>query len=274
MRALPDDMAVPPDPLDAAALASRAARLSPPLRVEVLDECASTNSVLLERAARGGGHGCVVACEHQTAGRGRRGNAWFSARGGGLAFSLLWRFDAGPAALSGLSLAVAVMAVRALEREGIAGVQVKWPNDLVHADGKLGGILVEVSGETAGPSAAVIGVGLNVRLDADTRERIEQPIADLAQCAVTLAPRTELLAALLESLASGLSQFSREAFAPFRDEWIRRHAWQGRRVALMVAGRSVAEGEALGIAEDGALVLRSSRGVERFHSGELSLRPV
>jgi BirA family biotin operon repressor/biotin-[acetyl-CoA-carboxylase] ligase len=274
MRALSDDMAVPLDPLDAAALVSRAARLSPPLRVEVLDECASTSSVLLERAARGGGHACVIACEHQTAGRGRRGSAWVSARGGSLAFSLLWRFDAGPAALSGLSLAVAVMAVRALEREGVAGVQVKWPNDLVHADRKLGGILVEASGETAGPSVAVIGLGLNVRLDPETRERVGQPVADLAECAPTLASRTELLAALLESLASGLSQFSREGFAPFRDEWVRRHAWQGRSVALTISGRRVAEGEAVGIAEDGALVLRSPGGVERFHSGELSLRPV
>jgi BirA family transcriptional regulator, biotin operon repressor / biotin---[acetyl-CoA-carboxylase] ligase len=265
-------VAVPSDPLDAAALAARAARLTPPLTVEVLDECASTSSVLVERAARGGGHGSVVACEHQTSGRGRRGNPWFAARGGSLAFSLLWRFDAGPAALSGLSLAVAVMAARALEREDVAGVQLKWPNDLVHGERKLGGILIEVSGEAAGPSAAVIGVGLNVRLDAGMRERIGQPVADLAECAVRLAPRTDLLAALLESLAAGLSQFSHQGFAPFRDEWIRRHAWQGRSVALTVAGRRVAEGEALGIAEDGSLMLRSARGVERFHGGELSLR--
>jgi BirA family transcriptional regulator, biotin operon repressor / biotin---[acetyl-CoA-carboxylase] ligase len=272
MRALARGTAAPPDSLDAVALASCGARLSPPLLVEVLDECASTSSVLVERAARGGPHGSVVACEHQTAGRGRRGNPWFSARGGSLAFSLLWRFDAGPAALSGLSLAIAVMAVRALERKDIAGVQVKWPNDLVHRDGKLGGILVEVSGEAGGPSAAVVGVGLNVRLDGRQRERIGQPVADLAECAVTLATRTDLLAALLESLADGLSQFSRHGFAPFRDEWIHRHAYEGRSVVLTVAGRRVAEGQVLGIAEDGSLVLRSPRGIERFHSGDLSLR--
>ena len=270
-------MAVPTesldDALDTAALASRAARFSTPLSVEVLDECASTSSVLLERAAVGAAHGSVLACEHQSAGRGRRGNPWFSARGGSIAFSLLWRFEARPAALSGLSLAAAVLVARALEREGAAGVRLKWPNDLLHGDAKLGGILVEVSGEARGPSAAVIGVGLNVRLDAEARARIGQPVADLAGCAASVPSRTELLAALLDSLAQGLARFGREGFAPFRDEWQRRHAWQGRRVALTASGRRVVEGEALGVAEDGALVLRSPGGVERFHSGELSLRP-
>ncbi len=256
------------DPLDTAALA---ARLPPPLSIDVLAECASTSTELLERAARGAGHGSVVACEHQSAGRGRRGNAWICAPGGSLAFSVLWRFDARPAALSGLGLAVAVLAVSALERAGVAGVQVKWPNDLVHRDRKLGGILVEVSGESA--AAAVIGVGINVRLDAHARARVGRPVADLADCAARPPSRTALLGALLESLADGLARFAREGFAPFREEWLRRHAWQGRRVALTVSGRPVAVGEALGIAEDGALVLRSRRGVERFHSGELSLRP-
>ena len=277
IRTLPSNMAVPPvpplDPLDARALATRAARLVPPLSIEVLDECPSTSSVLLERSGAGAPSGSVVACEHQSAGRGRRGNPWVCAPGGSLAFSLLWRFDRGPAALAGLSLAVAVLSVRGLEREGISGVQVKWPNDLVHGGRKLGGILVEVSGEGAGPSAAVIGVGLNVRLDPAARERIGEPVSDLAACSRSLPTRTALLGALLESLAAGLAGFGRDGFAPFRDEWERRHAWQGRRVALSVAGRRVAEGEAVGIAEDGSLMLRSPRGVERFHSGELSLRP-
>jgi len=101
---------------------------------------------------------------------------------------------------------------------------------------------------------------------------IALPAADLADCGAPPS-RTALLAALLDSLAPGLARFAREGFAPFREDWLRRHAWQGRRVALSVSGRPVAEGEALGIAADGALVLRSARGVESFHSGELSLRP-
>lgn len=243
------------------------------LAIEVMDECPSTNTELAGRAARGAAHGAVLACEHQSAGRGRRGNSWLSAVGGSVAFSLLWRFSRGAGALSGLSLAVAVAVARALEGLGIAGVQVKWPNDLYCRDRKLGGILIEISGDNLGPSAAVVGVGLNVRLDARLHDRIAQPVTDLAHCCNAPPSRTVLIVALLKSLAGVLEKFGREGFAPFREEWLRRHAWQGRRVALSLADRRVAEGEVVGVAEDGALVLASTQGIERFHSGELTLRP-
>ena len=100
----------------------------------------------------------------------------------------------------------------------------------------------------------------------------EMSIAASTSHADAVPSRTALLAALLPSLAAALAQFSREGFAPFRDEWLRLHAWQGRRVALSMADRRVAEGKVVGVAEDGALMLASARGVERFHSGELSLK--
>jgi BirA family biotin operon repressor/biotin-[acetyl-CoA-carboxylase] ligase len=171
-----------------------------------------------------------------------------------------------------LSLAVAVGAARALAQEATVDIQVKWPNDLYYRERKLGGILVELSGAALGPSAAIVGVGINYRLDAALRDRIGQPVTDFSSCCDAVPSRTVLLGALLESLASTLEQFARDGFAPFRDEWVRRHAWQGRHVALSLADRRVAEGAVVGVAEDGALVLASSRGIERFHSGELSLR--
>jgi BirA family biotin operon repressor/biotin-[acetyl-CoA-carboxylase] ligase len=254
-------------------LAAQLGRTSPELCVEVLDECPSTNAVLAGRAAAGAPHGAVLACEHQSAGRGRRGNSWVGAAvGGSLAFSLLWRFPRGGGALAGLSLAVAVGVARSLERLGTRGARVKWPNDLYCGERKLGGILIEVSGDVQGPSAAVVGVGLNVRLDALARERIGRPATDIASHSDALPSRTALLVALLESVAAILAQFSREGFAPFKEEWLRRHAWQGRRVALSQADRRVAEGSIVGVAEDGALMLSSAKGIECFHSGELSLK--
>ena len=260
------------DLLEPDVLAAQLGRISPELSVEVLDECPSTNTVLAERAAAGAPHGAVLACEHQSSGRGRRGNPWVFAVGGSLAFSVLWRFSRGAGALAGLSLAVAVGAARSLERLGTRGVRVKWPNDLYCGERKLGGILIEVSGDARGPSAAVVGVGLNVRLDALARERIGRPVTDIASHGDAVPSRTVLLVALLESVAAVLAQFSREGFAPFREEWLRRHAWQGRRVALSEGRRRVAEGRIVGVAEDGALMLSSANGVERFHSGELSLK--
>jgi BirA family biotin operon repressor/biotin-[acetyl-CoA-carboxylase] ligase len=185
---------------------------------------------------------------------------------------MLWRFEQGAGTLGGLSLAVAVGAARALERLGVRGVEVKWPNDLFLEGRKLGGILIELSGDIRGPSAAVVGVGINVRLDRPMRGRIGRPATDIASHGGTAPSRTALLGALLPSLAQSLAQFSREGFAPFREEWMRLHAWRGRRVVLSTADRRVTEGTIVGIAEDGALMLASAKGVERFHSGELSLR--
>lgn len=258
------------DLYDATRLARQVERESPGLHLELVDECPSTNTELVERARSGAVHGSVLACEHQSAGRGRRGNGWVSAVGGSVVFSILWRFPRGARALSGLSLAVAVAAAEALERLGAREVSLKWPNDLLCGGRKLGGILVETA-EAGGPVAAVIGVGVNLRLDAAARERVGRPVTDLAEDG-TPPPRTEALARLLVSIAPALERFSREGFAPFRQAWLRRHAWQGRRVVLVDTGRRLAEGEVIGIAEDGALELTSERGLERFYSGELSLR--
>ena len=254
-------------------LAAGLKKVSPELRVEVLDECPSTNTVLAQRAAAGAPHGTVLACEHQSAGRGRRGHSWVSAVGGSLAFSMLWRFPRGAGALGGLSLAVAVGAAKALEHLGTRGVAVKWPNDLYCGGRKLGGILIESSGDIQGPSAVIVGVGINVRLGAQARVRIGEPATDIASHNKAVPSRTTALVATLESIAGVLARFSREGFGPFREEWLQRHAWKGRRVALSQAGRRVAVGKVVGVAEDGALMLASVGGIERFHSGELSLRP-
>jgi BirA family biotin operon repressor/biotin-[acetyl-CoA-carboxylase] ligase len=260
------------DLLDAGATSARLASTAPELHLEILDECTSTNSLLAARTAQGAALGLALACEHQSHGRGRRGNQWVSIPGGGLTFSLLWRFSVDAGRLAGLSLAVAAIAAQALERLGVESVQVKWPNDLYCGGLKLGGILVEVSGDTGGPSAAVVGIGINVRLEQTLRDRISQPVTDLASCTSMLPSRTDILATLLEDLAVALARFSREGFASFRDEWLRRHAWQGQQVALSVAEQQVAAGRIVGVAEDGALMLASSGGIQRFHNGELSLR--
>jgi BirA family biotin operon repressor/biotin-[acetyl-CoA-carboxylase] ligase len=239
--------------------------------VEILDECPSTNAVLLERARCGAPDGLALACEHQTAGRGRRGKRWASGIGTDLTFSVLWRFQRGAGALSGLSLAIGVALVRALARLGYEGVQLKWPNDL-HLHGcKLGGILIEVIGDRLGPSAVVVGIGLNVRWSAARRAAVDQPATGLSERDVRVPSRTTLLAGLLLELRSALEQFAHTGFATFRAEWLQYHAWQGRQVTLRVAEGTVAGGEAVGVGEDGALLVRSARGIERFHSGELRL---
>lgn len=243
------------------------------LAIEVADTIDSTSSALLRRSAREDIHRRLLAAECQTAGRGRRGRIWTSVAGGSIAFSLGWRFEQGAGHLAGLSLAVGVALARALEAEGFHGVALKWPNDLVYANRKLGGILIELSGDALGPSLAVIGVGLNVRLPASARRDISQAVTDLTSIArAREVDRNVLLAGIAAELTKLLERYAREGFAPFMAEWQRRHALHRKPVRVVLPDGSSARGDVVGVDADGALVLDDGRHRRRFVTGEVSLR--
>lgn len=240
-------------------------------RIEIHDSIASTSSVLMDEALQGAPSRTVVVAEHQAEGRGRAGRPWHAGLGGCLLFSLLWRFDRGVAGLSGLSLAVGLGLVRAL-REAGAPVMMKWPNDVLYDYLKLAGILVELHGDALGPAAVVIGIGINTRLPPGVRDRIDQPVTDLASACGRAPDRSRLLARCLVELDDVLGRFDREGFAGLRDEWTACHAYQGRHVRLLLPDRTAVEGEVRGVDPDGTLVLATPAGDRRFPSGEISLR--
>ncbi len=242
--------------------------------IEILPEAASTNTLLLQRAAPdtangGAASGSVLAAELQTAGRGRMGRAWHSGLGTALTFSLLWRFDCGLNALSGLSLAVGVAQMRVLKSLDARGVQLKWPNDIIAGQGKLAGVLVEAQGDMLGPSAVVIGIGLNYTLPVSLAQQIGQPACALDEVCPAMPTRNQLLALLLLELARALGQFARGGFAPFREEWERHHAYQDKPVSLKMPDGSTVSGIARGVSDSGELSLETRMGMRNFNSGEL-----
>lgn len=232
----------------------------------------STSSEILRRAASLPDLSFVFA-EWQDAGRGRRGRTWRSPPATNLQFSLLKRFAGGYAALAGLSLAVGVAAVQALEDCGVRGVQLKWPNDLVHGDAKLAGILVELGGEFMGPCHAVIGIGLNLRVPAVLRAALDRPCTDLATLCDGAPPaRAALAAALITRLLPLLDAFDAHGFAAMADAWLCRDALAGR--ALRVEGaRETFEGVGAGVDARGALRVRTADGTRVVDSAEVSVRP-
>ena len=245
---------------------------APRFSLEVVESAPSTNVLLLERAAAGAATRKVIAAEWQSAGRGRRGRVWHAGIGGALVFSLLWRFAQGAGALSGLSLAVGVALARALNPILEPRVGLKWPNDIVSGGKKLGGILIELAGDMLGPSTAVIGIGLNVRLSRSVSLAIDQPATDIESLVEGPVDRNALLASLLIELDRALMAFAADGFAPFRSEWKEYHAHQGKTVTVLLPDGRSARGKARGVAEDGALELDTRGGLKRFHSGEVSLR--
>jgi BirA family biotin operon repressor/biotin-[acetyl-CoA-carboxylase] ligase len=239
--------------------------------IDILDQTGSTNTDMLDRAMRGARSGSVLAAESQTQGKGRRGRDWHSSPGGALTFSILWRFDHGAGFLSGLSLVVGIALAHVLRKHGAANVMLKWPNDLLWRHLKLAGILIELSGDIMGPTVAVIGIGINVRLPESVKSRIDQPVVDLAKIGVK-EDRNVLFADILAGLDKVLRQFSSEGFAPFREEWNRLHAYQDKMVRVRMPDKSEIEGRVTSVDDDGALLLHTRSGLRKFYGGDLSLR--
>ncbi len=247
-------------------------------KLEVHDHLESTNSHLMKLAAQNAAHASCVAASLQTRGRGRRGRAWQSGLGASLTFSLLWRFQSGAAALSGLSLAVGVALIRAMRALGLDATQLKWPNDLVvQHEGrhhKLAGILIELQGDMEGPSAAIIGVGINLRLPEQVKKHIDQPAIDLATLSEKWGNPSQLLGLLLRHLAETLSAFEEKGFAVLSEEWMTYHAYHNQAVRMLLPDGRETQGIARGVAEDGILLVETVSGLQRFSAGEISLRGV
>lgn len=256
--------AAPPfTPADvAAALGSLAVRFD----VDVLASCESTNTELMRRAEAGAASGTVIAAECQTAGRGRMGRTWLSAPGDSLTFSLLWRFAPGTFPY-GLSLAVGVALAEALEAAGVEGVALKWPNDVLRDGRKLAGVLIELV--PGAPHAAVIGIGLNLRLPTAMPEDVKAIAAALNG---EVRP-AELLARLLEHLHRVLTEFAEGGFIVLRDRWLSHCAHLDAPVQIISEHTPPMKGQCVGVDVDGALLVETSVCVQRVLSGDVSLRP-
>jgi BirA family transcriptional regulator, biotin operon repressor / biotin---[acetyl-CoA-carboxylase] ligase len=259
--------------LDAARIA---AAMTPAERVRVgaIDvrwQIDSTSSELA-RAAESSPAPRACTAEIQTAGRGRRGRRWQTPLAGGIALSFLRRFDGGMATLSGLSLVAGIAVLRALADAGIAGAALKWPNDIVAGERKLGGILVELGGDALGPCRAIVGIGINVRIGAEQGAAIDQPWIDLATLGDGAALSRNLVAGrVLARLAETLDAFAARGFAAFEQEYAAHDALRGRAVVIASGGERWT-GVAMGVSARGALrVVREGREIE-VDSGEVSVR--
>jgi BirA family biotin operon repressor/biotin-[acetyl-CoA-carboxylase] ligase len=243
-------------------------------RLHVLDEVDSTNRYLAEQVAADRDiNGATCVAEAQSGGRGRRGRSWVTTPYCNLMLSMAWRFPGGPGLVSGLSLAAGVALLRALEEYGVSGAGLKWPNDVLWDNRKLAGLLVDVQGEAAGPTLVILGVGINGYISPQDAAHIDQPWIDLQGITGETTDRNRLAALVVRRLLDMFHLFAAKGFAPFREDWQKRHLFHGRRVRLLQGEREFT-GTAEGIDETGGLIIRHARNRQIFHSGEVSLRPV
>lgn len=232
-----------------------AADFPDPFRLFVRESVESTNDEVRELARLGAPDGVIVLAERQTAGRGRRGAAWFSPPGESLAFSILVRPQEPKALWPRLALAAGLAVAEALESSGLAA-GIKWPNDVWLGGKKTAGILVE-----AGTDFAVVGIGLNVN-STELPEAVREIATSMRIEAEREFSRPDVLGEIIRKFARRREQIDRD-FEELVSAICVRCVLTGKRVTLLTAGGSKS-GIVEGIAAGGELMLRTEQGLERL----------
>ena len=243
---------------------------------ELLWVSESTSNELLGQPAPAEGKARVCIAEYQSAGRGRRGRHWYAPAGHSVCLSVGWTFMTAPPDFSCLGLAVGIATMRAVQRAGAAGVQLKWPNDVVINNRKLAGVLIDVQGESGGPLHIVAGVGLNYRLSPQVKQAVIadeglQPAGLIDAVAENCAGRNAVAAFLIDEIITVLSDYAAEGFAPLAAEWNAADSLAGRELDVSVNGMQIS-GLAKGITADGRLKLDSGDKMHLLVSGDVTLR--
>lgn len=241
--------------------------------LEVLTEIGSTNSYLMQQARPAPGKTCVAVTDNQTAGRGRHGRKWLSPPGSGLCLSMAYSFASSPENLPALTLAIGLGVIEMLGELNVTGVQLKWPNDLIVTDGKLGGILTEAQSGPGGVMTVVSGIGLNIdlaeRMDSAPKTNAALRIVDLKSHVKELPGRNQIAASIVTGLSRTFVDYEAGGFSIFASQWPERDWLLGRELTVDSPQQEIT-GVGAGIAKDGALLVDTlSGGIHRVTSGSV-----
>ncbi len=239
--------------------------------LEIFESLSSTNDYLKDKKIFQE-NSCFCFAEHQSKGRGRMGRVWASPFGRNIYFSFSYMFNKDITDLSGLSLVIGILVIKALEtlNEKLK-LTLKWPNDIYSSNKKIGGILIDMVGEVHGNCRAIIGIGLNVNMKNIILDSVNQPWSSLENLLDTQLDRNIIASRLIKTLLEGLKVFLKEGFKPFYLEWGHYDELQGKTV-LIKASQSTVTGISRGIDQEGHLLLELSNGsFKHFSYGDVSL---
>lgn len=227
--------------------------------IHFYSETGSTNFEAVELGKKGAPHGTLVVADAQSVGRGRLGRHWDSPAGRGLYFSLLLRPDLEAAQAPLTTLAAGLGLVQAIRGLGIRDLILKWPNDLMVAKKKLGGILTEMYHSGSKVGFIVVGVGINVSQAAADFSIDVAPLATSLRQLDKEIDRADLLQRLIPAVLGEVNRLAREGAASLIQRWERDSGMLGLEVAFECDGRRD-EGRVLGLAPDGKLRVAGSGG--------------
>ncbi|MCD6327132.1 biotin--[acetyl-CoA-carboxylase] ligase [bacterium] len=256
---------IPPDH-PRAAINQRGADLC--FTVTKFDEVSSTSDVAKQLATKGASEGTVVVASAQSAGRGRRGRAWFSPRGG-LYFTILLRPNVAPERLRLLAAASALAVFDAMAISVGRRLLLKWPNDIYLEGKKVGGILIETKGSCARIDEAFVGIGVNLqRPEMVIPPEVMNSALWLSDCASEAPSREGLLADILRSFADRYKELLSSGAGAIAECYNRRLLLMGRKLNVRCDGKALV-GICRGINEAGALMIDDNGKDVSITTGEI-----
>jgi BirA family biotin operon repressor/biotin-[acetyl-CoA-carboxylase] ligase len=240
----------------------------------VLDVIDSSNAEAARRIEAGQESSQLIVARSQSAGRGRRGRQWLSPLDAGLYISLTRSFSQSPTELQGLSLVTALTVQETVHKLGLSGARVKWPNDVLVADKKLAGILLETCRHGEG-NVIIFGIGINLALPDQLVKDLDRPVTDLQREMGREVTQSELLSSLLTQWLANVELFQQRGFAAFVERWNACDRYRGAQIDIINGSRRQ-RGISRGVNRQAALLLDTGQGLEVISGGEVSpsLRPV
>ena len=240
--------------------------------IQVFQETTSTNDVVDRLARDNVPEGAVVFAESQSKGRGRLGRKWLSPARKGLWFSILLRPLLSPQEAMQLTVASATALRRAIQAQTGLEPEIKWPNDILVRGKKIAGILTELHAELDQVKYVILGIGVDVNLNAgDFPAELRKSATSLKAELGKPVPRAELAVGILRELDDDYGQIAAAGFTTLADEWEKHCTTIGQEVVIRTGERQI-RGRAESLGEDGALLLRTDHGhLERVVGGDVAL---
>ncbi len=235
-------------------------------KIYYFDSVSSTMDTAGSLAMKNAPEGTVVIAEAQTKGRGRLGREWLSPKYKGIYLSLILRPEVLPNQASIFTLLSAVGISEAVKEIADLDAQIKWPNDILLHNKKVGGILTELNAEMDQVRFLIIGIGLNVNND---KKSLPANAISLKEAKKEEISRVELLKEILRRIESNLLLFQAKGTEPVLEKWRRHSLTLNRRVKVSCHKEHI-EGEAIDIDSDGALLVRRDSGItSRVMAGDV-----
>lgn len=258
-------------PLDKNAILRRLSGSANKFDIQIFDTIESTNQRMRDTAKQKNmPPGTIYLAEGQTKAKGRNGKSWVAPYGRNLYLSFYGQLHTSVAQLAGLSLAIGIGLVQAIETLGSAQLQIKWPNDLYYDHKKWAGILIEQESLSPQKQGVVIGVGINVDFENHKDTVFQRPITDLNTVFNQGICRNVLAAKVILAIDTVLTQFERSGFKDFIGQWSKYDYLLGTSFSTRQGGEKWT-GEGLGVNEQGGLLMAVDGKVKTVYSGSIIL---